>query len=66
MALTSSDPRECVFTAGLDFNDRLDKHMVLLRGGPQSPRKAISKTAICYRSVLAIALFVKMGIPSEY
>lgn len=34
MALTSSDPRECVFTAGLDFNDRLDKHMVLLRGWP--------------------------------
>lgn len=53
MALTSSDPRECFFTAGLDFKDRLDKHMVLLRGGPQSPRKAISTTAICYRSVVA-------------
>jgi hypothetical protein len=63
----SSDPRECFFTAGLDFNDRLDKHMVLLRGGPSRRAKLfLRRLSAIVPWWPPIALFGKMGIPSEY
>ncbi|MGY3371798.1 hypothetical protein ACVWZL_008923 [Bradyrhizobium sp. GM2.4] len=67
MALTSSDPRECFFTAGLDLKDRLDKHMVLLAAAPSRRAKLFLRrlsAIVPWRP--PIALFVKMGIPFEY